>query len=106
VAVTAQDLFDVVDGLKAAAEAELDHLVRRVLLRGLLQEPVGDVLPEERVAAVLRREPLRVLHVARARVVRGEYELEALALVLDALVPEVRKPLQVSGRAAPVILRV
>src|SRR5215211_7040733 len=42
--VAAEDVVYVVDRLQAAAEAELDDLVRGVLLRGLLQEPVGDVL--------------------------------------------------------------
>src|SRR5829696_1891942 len=66
--VAAEDVIHVVDGLQAAAEAELDDLVRGILLRGLLQEPVRNVIPAERVAAVLRREALRVLDVAGARV--------------------------------------
>src|SRR5688572_17585642 len=104
--VAVEDVLDVVDRLKPAAEAELDDLVARVLLRRLLQEPVRDVAPRERVAAVLLREPLRVLDVAGARVVRGEDELEPLALVLDALVPEFVQPLDVADGPGDVLLGV
>src|ERR1043165_8950636 len=104
--VAAKDVVYVVDRLKAAAEAELDDLVRRILLRGLLQEPVRNVVPAERVAAVLRGQPLRVLDVAGAAVVGGEDELQALALIFDAPVPELVEPLQVPDRAGDVIFGV
>ena len=50
---TFEDVVDVVHRFQATAEAELHHRIRRVLLRRLLQQPVRNVIPLLRVAAVL-----------------------------------------------------